>query len=91
MLRSRYFLVSLPERCYIPKVKIGRVALEKMLVDDSRRTTTQSNWLGHLIDSVGVLLKRGTENGTENVTERKWNETENEMKVSKENKIYDFR
>ena len=42
--------------------------------------------------TLGVLLKRGTENGTEYGTERngKRNETEKEMKVSKENKYVHF-
>ena len=35
------------------------------------------------------VTKRGTENGTERKGKR--NETENEMKVSKENKKYKFR
>ena len=39
------FLVALPYRCYIPKVKIGPVVLEKNMLthDGRRRTPTHSN------------------------------------------------
>ena len=49
------FLVSLPYRCYIPNlVKIGlvHVVLEKkMLMDNTRWTTTEAIAIGHLSDS----------------------------------------